>query len=102
MYVTTIVTNLDVGRAEAEIADESGNLAMIVYEHHDGWHVEVFNDSMAQATDEFRELHEGPKGALSHYVNRRGNNPPEGLTAGALSLWLMEKDDGTAMGRPIS
>jgi hypothetical protein len=31
-------------------------------------------------------------------VNRRGENVPAAMTVGALSLWLMLKDDGTAMG----
>lgn len=38
---------------------------------------------------------------LAQYVNRRGDNPPGGLTAAGLSLWLMEMSDGTAMARPI-
>jgi hypothetical protein len=33
-------------------------------------------------------------------VNRKGENVPNELTTrGALALWLMLKDDGTAMGR---
>jgi hypothetical protein len=35
---------------------------------------------------------------LLEYVNRRGENQPEGLTAAGLSLWRMEKADGTALG----
>jgi len=101
MYVTTIATNLDACRTEAEIADESGTVVMTVYEDHDGWHVEAFDDSIKPATDEFGELTEEAKRTLSHYVNRQGKNPPKGLTAGALSLWLMEKD-GTAMGQPTA
>ena len=31
-------------------------------------------------------------------MNRMGSNPPEDTTAGALSLWLMLKDDGTVLG----
>jgi hypothetical protein len=38
------------------------------------------------------------KERLIHYVNRLGTDPPEGLTLGGLSLWLMQKDDGTAFG----
>ena len=39
---------------------------------------------------------------LAQYVNRRGINPPSGLTPEGLSLWLMEKVDGTAMGSKIN
>jgi hypothetical protein len=41
---------------------------------------------------------EAAKQSLSHYVNRMGSNPPEHTTVGALGLWLMPKDDGTALG----
>ena len=47
----------------------------------------------------FNALMENAKEVLSHYVNRRGDRVPSQLkTRGQLSLWLMEKDDGTMMG----
>ena len=39
-----------------------------------------------------------PQEALKPYVNRRGENPPSGLSVVGLSLWLMEKADCTALG----
>jgi len=38
---------------------------------------------------------------LPHYINRRGENRPEGITRAGLSLWLTERDDETVMGRPL-
>lgn len=49
------------------------------------------NDSVAAA-----------KVSLSHYINRMGTNPPQNLSVGGLSLWLMQKDDGTALGLKLA
>ena len=70
-----------------------------VYENSNGWHVEVFFDGLDQAENAFRGAVENAKEKLSHYVNRRGENVPSHVTSvGALSLWLMVKSDGTALG----
>jgi hypothetical protein len=37
---------------------------------------------------------------LQHYINRRGENRPKGITRPGLSLWLTERDDETVMGIP--
>ena len=37
---------------------------------------------------------------LQHYINRRGENRPKGITRPGLSLWLTERDDETVMGVP--
>jgi hypothetical protein len=37
---------------------------------------------------------------LPHYINRRGENPPKGITRPGLALWLTERDDETVMGMP--
>jgi hypothetical protein len=99
MFETIIVGNPETCRTEAEIADESGRRFAIVYEDSDGWHTEVLGDWVEQVPSGFDTLIERAKEVLSHYVNRRGENVPGELTRGALSLWLMAKDDGTAMGR---
>jgi hypothetical protein len=97
MLEIIIAGNVDACRAEAEIADGSGNTVAIVYEDSNGWHTEVIDK---QSSHNFSALIENAKETLSHYVNRRGDNVPSELrTCGALSLWLMAKDDGTAMGR---
>jgi hypothetical protein len=99
MLETIIVGNADTSRTEAEIADESGNTVAIVYEDSDGWHTDLTDPQIEQAASNFTALIESAKEKLSHYVNRRGDNVPSELrTRAALSLWLMAKDDGTAMG----
>lgn len=100
MLETIIAANPDACRTEAEIADESGIRIAIVYEDSAGWHVEVLDDRIEKSLSSFNALVENAKEVLSHYVNRRGDNVPHELTTvGALALWLMAKDDGTAMGR---
>jgi hypothetical protein len=99
MFETIIVGNPETCRTEAEIADESGSRFAVVYEDSNGWHTEVLGDWVQQVPSSFDTLIERAKEVLSHYVNRRGGNVPNELTAGALSLWLVTKDDGTAIGR---
>jgi hypothetical protein len=38
---------------------------------------------------------------LPHYINRKGESRPQGITRAGLSLWLMERDDETVMGMPL-
>ncbi|HMI51246.1 MAG TPA: hypothetical protein VK525_07030 [Candidatus Saccharimonadales bacterium] len=100
MFETVIAGNPDTCRTEAEIADESRNRVAVVYEDSDGWHTQVLDDRVEQASSSFNALIENAKEVLSHYVNRRGDKVPTQLkTRGQLSLWLMEKDDGTVMGQ---
>jgi hypothetical protein len=100
MFETIIVGNTDARRTQAEIADEFGNRLAIVYEDSDGWHTEIVDDRRAQSLSGFDGLIEQAEEMLLHYVNRRGDSVPSELaTVGELALWLMVKDDGTAMGR---
>jgi hypothetical protein len=100
MFEIIIASNGDACRTEAEIADELGNRVAVVYEDSTGWRTEVVGGGAEQFSSNFGALIESAKERLSHYVNRRGENVPiELTTAGALALWLMVKDDGTAMGR---
>ena len=101
MFETVIVGNVDTCRTEAEIADETGVRVAIVYEGLDGWHMELVDRRQGLPITEFDALVENAKEVLSHLVNRRGENVPREMTRGALSLWLMLKDDGTAMGRKL-
>ena len=100
MVETIIVGNVDTCRTEAEIADETGNRVAVVYEDSNGWHTEILGNRIEQNSPSSNELLENAKKVLSHYVNRRGDNRPNELTTvGALSLWLMVKDDGAVMDR---
>jgi len=101
VFSTTVFTNLDERRTECEISDDSSVVAF-VYEGRDGWHVNRLRSIGADQSQALDVSIREAKERLSHYVNRFGENVPDGLTRGDLSLWLMEKDDGTAMGVPIS
>jgi hypothetical protein len=97
-----ILGNPQTCRTEAEVSrtgtDAGAQILAVVYESPEGWRVE-FETPEVKASD---ELHEAVlvagREALMPYVNRRGESPPSGLTVGGLSLWLMEKADGTALG----
>ena len=93
--------NIEVLLTEAEIADDTGMRIAIVYEDPDGWHTEVIDRRHELSSSAFNAVIENAKEALSHYVNRRGEHVPGEMTRGALALWLMVKDDGTAMGRKL-
>ncbi len=90
--------NVEDRRTESEISDESGNCVAVVYEANDGWHVEMLATVSPEQTESFNRIVAEAKDGLSHYVNRLGNNPPPGVTGAGLSLWLMERDDGTVLG----
>jgi hypothetical protein len=75
-----------------------------VYEKPDGWKIDLYQSPRGLDLDELLRVVAAAKERLSGYVNRRGENRPEGLTAAGLSLWLTEKADGTTladrMGKP--
>jgi hypothetical protein len=99
VYSATILGNVEQCRTEAEISDSDGAVLAVVYESSDGWHTDVLVEPLNQAATDFHSAVENAKENLSHYVNRRGEEPPENATRGSFSLWLMMKDDGTTMGR---
>lgn len=94
--------NIETCRTEAEIyvGAKTTEPWAILYQSSQGWVIECLDstgvpvDVAAAAVDEARR-------GLNEYVNRRGENPPSGLTAEGLAFWLMEKSDGTSMGRVI-
>src|SRR5690349_2765768 len=74
-----------------------------VYERPEGWAVEIFSDEVSREVPlEALVVHlEKAREALLPYVNRVGLNPPDGLTPAGISLWLMTKSNGTAMGSQV-
>ncbi|HKW64286.1 MAG TPA: hypothetical protein VJN89_17165 [Candidatus Acidoferrum sp.] len=96
-YSVTIVGNVEKCRTEAEISEDSGNCVGIVHEDASGWHIELTNP-VHQEFGEFNAAVAEAKERLAHFVNRMGYGATENTTRGALALWLMIKDDGTAMG----
>lgn len=102
----SILGNVQDCRTEAEVscvsADGSYEEIATVFETADGWQVRIYDETLAgELGDVFDAAIERAKESLRDYVNRLGLNPPDGLTMAGLSLWLMEKSDGTAMGQPI-
>ena len=96
--------NVNNCRTEAEIMDSlaasgSDPTCAIVHDSGGGMKVEYLPQGQElQADPAFSEALNNAWNGLLRYVNRCGDNPPPGLTAAGLSLWLMEKSDGTAMG----
>ena len=94
-------------RVEAEVvdskcSDKSDPTCAVVYESGDVMEVEMLPRGSELAMDaDFQRAVTDAKEGLLRYVNRRGNNRPSGLSAAGLSLWLLEKKDGTAMGVKI-
>jgi hypothetical protein len=93
-------------RTEAERSwaqpDGSDALAAVVYETAEGWTVNVLDPSLrASLGDDFTAAVDLAKARLGEYPNRLGEGVPAGLTLAGLSLWLTERADGTAMGRPV-
>jgi hypothetical protein len=72
----------------------------LVYETEDGWAIDQLEEAPSAESLTFQEAVESAKESLGQYVNRKGKGAPTGLTGPGLSLWLMEKADGTSMGRP--
>ncbi|MGB8325206.1 MAG: hypothetical protein WCE52_19775 [Candidatus Acidiferrum sp.] len=98
MYSITIAGNLERCRTEAEISDATAAVVAVVYEQVDGWHAVVRDEHLNQADADFQSTVSLAMEMLSHDVNRRGENVADNPTRGTLALWLMRKDDGTAMG----
>jgi len=96
-YSVTILGNVEECRTEAEIS-RNGQLVAIVFESSDGWHTNIVKNQSTLRSGDFDDAVVTARQALSHYVNRRGTDPPQGVTRGAFALWLMMKDGGNAMG----
>ena len=77
------------------------SLVALVYETSRGFVVSYFGSATANPTLPGLEAAIAEARAeLLHYINRRGENPPTGITRPGLSLWLTERDDETVVGIP--
>jgi len=93
-------------RTEAEVSlrhspSNTDPLCAVVYENESGPVVEWFGGAGESKSTGLAAAVEDAKLGLLSYVNRRGLSPPEGLTRAGLSLWLLEKGDGTSMGTAL-
>ena len=98
--------NLEACRTEAKIsrsgAQSADALLAIVYETAAGFVVEYYGVAMANPSlPGLDAALADARAELLHYINRRGENRPQGITRPGLSLWLTERDDETVMGIPL-
>jgi hypothetical protein len=97
MFKIQIFSGVDDPFTSAEVL-YGEEVVATVYERADGWKVDLDTSPRGLDLDECLHAIGAAKAHLLEYVNRRGENQPEGLTAAGLSLWRMEKADGTEMG----
>jgi hypothetical protein len=96
VYSATIIGNVEECRTEAEISDGEGAVSAVVYEASDGWHTDILVERLDRASAEFQTAVENAEESLSHYVNRRGENPPENATLGG--IFALAHDEGRRYG----
>lgn len=100
MFKINFFGNIDECRTVAAIYDGDRNLIAVVYEDDRGWHTSLMPETRYSSFDIEGSI-AGVRRDLSRNVNHRGLNPPVGLTRSGVALWLMLKDDGTAIGMPM-
>ena len=97
MLSHVFVSNVDSCRLEAEVSADTGHVIAVIYEDRSGWHIEEIDDLSPPVPV---QLVEAIEAEMQSFVNRVGSDAPRDYTRGELALWLMLKDDGTAMGVP--
>jgi hypothetical protein len=105
-FSTQFSGNLEACRTEARILRPSAKpddaLVALVYETSRGFVVRYFGPALSNRTlPGLDAAIAEARTELLHYINRRGENRPAGITRPGLSLWLTERDDETVMGIPI-
>jgi hypothetical protein len=80
------------GFTSATIDDNEGNYVGRVFELDDGWYIHLEDVNILEEI-EVRKLIQEAKTKLMKYPNRKGAEFPEDMTAGAISLWLLEKSE---------
>src|SRR5688572_20051387 len=94
MFRTQLFFPVDEPAACAEILC-GDDIVASVYERPDGWKIDLYQSPRGLDVDGFLGAVASAKVRLGAYPNRRGESPPEGLSAAGLSLWLTEKADGS-------
>jgi hypothetical protein len=98
--------NLEACRTEARIlrpsAQPDDTLVALVYDTSKGVVVRYFGSALANPTlPGLDAAIAEARAELLHYINRRGENRPKGITRPGLSLWLTERDDETVVEKPF-
>lgn len=94
-YFVQFIGNPNDGFTSAEIykTDDLEDYMGRVFELSDGWYVQT--DDLATLNDSaFVKTILEVKDELIHYINRKGTEFPEDVSRAAISLWLMQRDDG--------
>jgi hypothetical protein len=98
--------NIEACRTEARISQQVPGtdeaLVAVVYEGPQGFVVSYLG--VAQRSPALPGLDAAvaeARAELLHYINRTGENRPQGITRPGLSLWLTERDDETVVGMPL-
>ena len=105
-FTIRYVGNVQACRTEAWILAPSAQPAdpplAVVYETLQGPVVSYAGGAPARpAVPELDAAIAEARTELRHYINRKGEQRPQGITRAGLSLWLMERDDETVMGIPL-
>jgi len=105
-YSIQFCANLEACRTEARIFRPSTQpadaLVALLYDTSQGVLVSYFGPALAnRALPGLDAAIAEARAELLHYINRKGENRPKGITRPGLSLWLTERDDETVMGKPL-
>lgn len=94
-YYIQFVGDPDDGFTSAEIyeSDDVRRYLGRTFQLPDGWYVQVENLETLEDPNFIRSVLEA-RDELLHYVNRMGADFPDDATRAAVSLWLMQRDDG--------
>ena len=95
--------NVESCRTEARIlapaAVATDALVALVYETSQGFVVNYLGPALRnRALPGLDAAIAEARRELLHYIHRRGEQRPEGITRAGLSLWLTERDDETVIG----
>lgn len=95
-FKMTVTGSPNDGYTAVEI--ESGDeIIARVFELEGAWYIEIYEPENLLDTEIVKTVL-AAKDRLLNYVNRTGEGMPDGLTAAAASLWLLERADGTSSG----
>jgi hypothetical protein len=105
-FTVQYVGNLEACRTEARIlrpsAQSSDAPVAVVYETAEGFVVKYPGAGAPErALPGLEAAVAEARAELLHYINRKGETRPPGITRPGLSVWLMERDDETVMGLPL-
>ncbi len=96
-YSLTVCANLTRDRLEVEVQrNNPGGLPeelALVFKTSEGWGIDYADDTFADRRDAaFDAVVVRAKELLEEYKDRHDEEPPDGLTATGMAVWLLEDD----------